>query len=298
MRGIRRPGDYVLDAAIYLIIAGVVVATAYPFWHILMYSFSDPLELRPGGLLWPAGFSVRAYQAAFSSANILHAFLVSAGRSTIGPVISCTVSMMVAYALSRRAVPGRRFFSTYFILTMYFSAGLIPTYLLIRKVGLTGSFLVYVLPRAMDVFGMILMRTYIETLPGSLEESAYLDGANELHIFSRIVVPLCTPVIAAIMLFSCVWQWNSYVDTLIYNFNAEHLYTLQYVLVMIVSTVSSSQSTNAVQMMMMRQTRQAPLSPMVVRMAITVITIVPISVVYPFLQRYFIKGILVGAVKG
>jgi putative aldouronate transport system permease protein len=285
MRGIRRPADYVMDAGIYLVIAAVVVVTAYPFWHILMYSFSDPARLRPGGLLWPAGFSVRAYQAAFSSANILHAFLVSAGRSTIGPVTSCTISMMVAYALSRRSLPGRRFFSTYFILTMYFSAGLIPTYLLIRKVGLTGSFLVYVLPRAMDVFGMILMRTY-------------LDGANELRIFSRIVVPLCLPVIAAIALFSCVWQWNSYVDTLIYNFNSEQLYTLQYVLVMIVSTVSSSQSANAVQMMMMRQARQVPLSPMVVRMAITVITIVPISVVYPFLQRYFIKGILVGAVKG
>jgi putative aldouronate transport system permease protein len=180
---------------------------------------------------------------------------------------------------------------------MYFGAGLIPYYLLLKKLMLINTFWLYIIPGIMNVYGMILMRTYIESLPSSLHESAYIDGANELVMFFKIIIPLCIPVIAAITLFSCVGHWNSYTDTLIYNSAKPKLYTLQYVLMTFVTTVAATQSENAINDVI-NQTRHTKLTPMTVRMAITVITVLPISLVYPFLQKYFIKGILIGAVKG
>jgi putative aldouronate transport system permease protein len=181
---------------------------------------------------------------------------------------------------------------------MYFSAGLIPKYLLFRALGLTGTFWVYIFPTAMTAFTMIIMRTYVETIPKELEESAFIDGANEFVIFFKIIMPLCIPVIAAMGLFACVWHWNSYTDTLIYNLGKEHLYTLQFVLVNFVRSVATSQSPEAAKYLGITNIQSPVITPMGVRMAIIFITIIPISLVYPFLQRYFIKGILVGSIKG
>jgi putative aldouronate transport system permease protein len=295
--GIRKFFDFTLDFYVYLILIIVFLVTLYPFWYILVYSLSDPSKLTTGFLLIPAGFSLQSYISTFSIPSVYGAFLVSVARSVIGPFASTLVSMLVAYALSRSDLPGRKFFTWYFVLTMYFGAGLIPTYIIIKSLGLVGSFWVYIIPTLMNVYGMILIRTYIETLPESLQESAYIDGANELVIFYKIIVPLCKPVIAAILLLECVNHWNNYTDTLIFNSSKSQLYTLQYVLVTLVSTAATNQSAD-VSKRLAANAGRVRLTPMAIRMAVTMITVIPISLAYPFLQKYFIKGIMIGAVKG
>ena len=285
-----------LDIYVYAFLFVLLVVTAYPFWYILSYSLSTPAKITSGFIAFPKGLTLGAYRMVLTNPAVLRAFGISVARSTIGPVLSTSISMLVAYTLSRRELPGNKLFTWYFVVTMYFGAGLIPTYVLIKSLGLVGSFLVYIFPRLMNVFGMILMRAYIETLPEELHDSAYIDGANEIVIFYRIVVPLSIPIIAAIGLLSCVAHWNNYTDTLIYNATKEELYTLQYVLVQLLSAISSAQSLNINEMI--AQSERVQVTPMVVRMAITMVTVIPISLVYPFLQRYFIKGIMIGAIKG
>jgi putative aldouronate transport system permease protein len=293
----RKVINFIFEIYIYLVIIVVFAITAYPFWYILVYSLSNPAKLVSGFLVFPTGITLESFIAVFNSPSVVKSFFISIARSSIGPILSTIVSLFVAYSLTRKDLPGRKFFTWYFVLTMYFGAGLIPTYLLIKSLNLTGSFWVYILPSLMNVYGMILMRTYIETLPVAMEESAYIDGANEFVIFYKIIAPLSTPVIAAIILLSCVNHWNSYTDTLIYNSSSPNLYTLQYVLVQLVTTISAGQSEHAIKEMMANPDRVS-LTPMVVRMAITIVTVIPISLVYPFLQKYFMKGIMIGAVKG
>jgi len=297
----QRALDKMFTIFMWIFLVFVFIVTAYPFLHVIMVSLSDPARVTSGGiLLIPNGFSIDAYSAVFINPRFLNALWISVARSTIGPIISGIITMMIAYGLSQRELPGRRFLNWYFLFTMYFSAGLIPTYLLFQSLGFVGSFWVYVIPTVVNVFGMILMRTYIENLPAELRESALIDGANDLTIFLKIVVPLCKPVIAAVTLFAVVAQWNAYSDTVIYNSMHEHLHTLQYFLVRMVDNVAGGSSDAAMQLAMQAgvQGGETRLTPQVVRMAVTVITIVPIACVYPFMQRYFVKGMMVGSVKG
>jgi len=294
---IRKFVNYTLDFYVYIVLLFVFIVTGYPFLYISIYSISGPAGVGAGFLLFPRDISFYAFSTVLNNVHVLNSFFISVARSTIGPFLGTTISMMVAYALTHKELPGRRFITMYFVLTMYFSAGMIPMYLLIHSLGLTGSFWVYIFPTLMNVFGMLLMRTYIESLPSALEESAYIDGANEMVIFSRIIVPLSTPVISAIFLLSSVMHWNSYTDTLIYNAAHPELYTLQFVLVQMVTTIASGQSDAALSRLM-SDPDSIRISTMTARMAMTVITILPISIVYPVLQKHFIKGILLGAVKG
>jgi len=302
--GFHSPLQRILDRGfsifMWVFLIFVFIVTTYPFWHVIMVSLSDPARVTSGFLLIPNGFSIDAYVAVFTNPRFLNALWISVARSTIGPILSGIITMLIAYGLSQRDLPGRRVLNWYFLFTMYFSAGLIPTYLLFQSLGFVGSFWVYVIPTVVNVFGMILMRTYIENLPAELRESALIDGANDLTIFLKIVVPLCKPVIAAVTLFAVVAQWYAYSDTAIYNSMHEHLHTLQYFLVRMVDNVAGGSSDAAMQLAMQagQQGGGARLTPQVVRMAVTVITIVPIACVYPFMQRYFVKGMMVGSVKG
>jgi putative aldouronate transport system permease protein len=295
--GVRRFINATLNIYVVAALLVVFAVTAYPFWYILTYSLSNPSKMLSGFLLYPKGINLQAYAYIFQNSRVTDAFLVSVARSVSGPILSTFVSMLAAYVLSHRDLPGRKFLTMFFLLTMYFGAGLIPYYLLIKSLHFINTFWVYIIPGMMNVFGMLLMRTYIETLPQSLEESALIDGANDIVIFFKITIPLCLPVIAAIALFSCVGHWNSYTDTLIYNSSSEKLYTLQYMLVIIVNSVYTNQNGSIIGEMIHQAGRARP-SPMTVRMAITIVSIIPISMVYPFLQRYFIKGMLIGAIKG
>ena len=294
---VRQFFNVTLDIYVYILLVCLFFLTAYPFWYILVYSVSDPLKITSGFLALPRGFNFQGYKVVFDNPNILNAFFISVARSVLGPAISLVVSFMAAYSLSRRELPGNKFFAWYFVVTMYFGAGLIPYYLLIKSLGLIGTFWVYIIPGSMSVFGMILMRTYIESLPEDLHDSAFIDGANEFIIFYKIIMPLCKPVLASIGLLACVNHWNSYTDTLLYNTQNIRLHTLQYILVQIISGFTSASANMDINELIAKSENIA-ITPMSVRMAITIVTIVPISLVYPMLQRYFIKGIMIGAIKG
>ena len=278
----------------------VFILTFYPMYYVLIYSLNEPLAQAPGLMWWPREFTTLAYRTILRSQLVHRAFMISVARSTIGPLGMLVVTMLIAYPLSIRILPGRRVLNWYFVLTMYISAGLIPSFLLMFNLGLLESFWVYILPGLVNVFGMIIIRTYMENLPDSLTESAEIDGAGLFRIFTQIVVPLCLPVMAAITLFSAVGQWNAYADALIFNTRSEHLFPLQFVLVRMVHGLRFD-AAHADQMMQMleQQVDGRPLmTPRTMRMAITIVTIIPITLIYPFLQRYFIKGLLIGSIKG
>ena len=293
--GIRKFFDKTFPVYNFIILATIFIISAYPFWYVVMYSLSNPAAVGSEFLLYPLGFTLESYKQAFATAEIFNAFFVSVARSLIGSVAGTFISLMVAYGLSKKNLVGRRFLTLYFIITMYLSAGMIPGYLVAKSLHLVGSFWVYILPLLMNVYNMILIKNYIESLPESLSESAYIDGANDFTIFIRIVTPLCKPVLAAVVLFASVTHWNSYTDTLIYCATVPKLHTLQYVLMTLIGNITKASSDlSSVTDLAAGNT----VTPMSVRMAVTVITILPISLVYPFLQKYFIKGMMLGAVKG
>lgn len=285
--------DVAFDIFIAVVMLLISFLTLYPFVYILLYSISDPARIGGGLLLWPKGFMLESYKAIFLASNrIPNAFLVSAARSTLGPVLAVILTSMAAYAMTQKKLLGRKVFIKYFTVTMYFSSGMIPIYLLMKTLHLTGSFWIYIIPYLFSAFNMILIKTYMEGLPASLEESALIDGANDLVLFFKIILPLCKPVIAAIVLFEGLNHWNMYSDTMIYNAQIGKLHTLQYVLMNFVETRTQSleqaRSTINVQR----------LSAGTLRMSLTVITIIPVLFVYPFLQKYFAKGLLIGSIKG
>jgi putative aldouronate transport system permease protein len=224
------------------------------------------------------------------------AFRNSVLRTVIGTGIGVFSAAMVAYVLSRKDFIARKFVSVVFALTLYFSGGMIPVYMLMRDLHLTNSFWVYILPGLVNAWNIFVIRSYIDGLPISLQESAKLDGANDLVIFFRIILPLCKPVLATIALFIAVGQWNSWFDTFLYNSSKDSLTTLQYELMKILANTNASASSSDI--FRTGNTDQAPrVSPESIRMAITIIATVPILVVYPFLQKYFVKGLTLGAVK-
>jgi putative aldouronate transport system permease protein len=268
----------------------ISVTMIFPFYYILVYSLSNPALSAGGLILWPRGFSLDSYKIILSDPRIVNAAFISAARTTIGPMLMILVSSMAAYVLTREAMPGVKFFRKYFVFTMYMGAGLIPMYLLIKELGMLGTFWVYVVPTAAAVFNMILIKTYIEALPESLEEAAVIDGANDIYLFWRIIFPLCTPVIAATSLFSAVGHWNDFIDTQIYNNMSPKLFTLQYHLY---QTLASAES-----LAQAKRDANKAILPQNIKMAVTMVTVLPIAMVYPFLQKHFAKGLLIGAVKG
>jgi putative aldouronate transport system permease protein len=286
-----KPQDIIFDSLNTIFMILIIIIMAYPFWYVLCYSLSDSSKITSGMMVLPKGFSLDAYKVCLQKSDIVNGFIISVLRVVLGSLSMIIVSSMAAYVLSKEELSGIKFFRMFFLATMYFSGGLIPTFLLMKSLGLTGTFAVYILPGMANVFNMILIRTYIEGLPRSLEESATLDGANDIVTFFKIVLPLCLPVIAAVTLFTAVGQWNAYIDTQIYNYKKPNLYPLQYILYNYMSAYTPSAEAAK------SKAGAAIVTPQSVKMAITIITIVPVAFLYPFLQRYFVSGLLVGSVK-
>ena len=290
----RKPtaGDVVFDSIVAVIMIIVALVSLYPFLYIIFYSFSNTALIGSGLLLYPHGFNLDAYKILLSGKKIPHAFLISVLRSTIGPVCSLIINSLAAFALVHCNFSGRGAILKFLTITMYFSSGLIPTYILMKDLHLTETFLIYIFPSLFSVFDMILLKTYMESLPASLEESAMLDGASYFKTLFRIILPLCKPVLAALLLFNCVGQWNAYSDTMIYNSTQTDLHTLSYVLMSFIQT-SANTAEEARQIANLQTANTTSL-----KMAMTVVTVIPIMCVYPFLQKYFTKGLLIGSVKG
>jgi putative aldouronate transport system permease protein len=237
------------------------------------------------------------YLEIFKSDLLLLAFRNSVLRTVVGTITGVLCCAMVGYTVSRKDFVARRWFSLMLAITMYVSGGLIPDYILIRNLGLFNSFLVYILPALVSVWNVFVIRSYIDGLPDALQESARIDGANDLVIFFRIILPLCLPVLATVALFTAVGQWNSWFDTYLFNNSNKSLTTLQYELQKIL-TYASVQFSAADDIRSIEQMqKKIVVTPDSLKMAMTIVTIVPILFVYPFVQRYFVTGMTLGAVK-
>jgi putative aldouronate transport system permease protein len=276
--------------------------TLYPFWNTIAVSFNDAMDTLRGGINFlPRKLTFFNYKVIFQTGAIPHAFFVSVARTSINLVTSVFFTAMIAFALSRREFVLLKPFTFILILSMYINAGLIPTYFLIRRLGMVNSFWVYIIPGIVNAFNFVVMRTYMRSIPESIIESARIDGYGDFYIFIRIVFPLCLPVLATIGLFVAVGAWNSWFDTMIYNSGRVNLHTLQYKLMEYLQS-SQAQSKTASDAGSMALASQAGagssmVTPMSIRAAITVIASVPILAIYPFMQRYFVVGLNVGGVK-
>ena len=264
--------------------------TLYPFLNVLAISFNDPIDtMRNINFIIPRKFTWSNYTYVFQENNLFEPFAMSIVRTLVGTLTGVAATAMVAYVLSRRDFYFNKLFTVLFVITMYVSGGLVPEYLLItRTLKLGNHFLVYILPGLIWVYNIILIRSFIDGLPIALQEAARIDGANDFIIFAKIVLPLCKPVLATVALFVAVGQWNSFMDTYLY---ARDLPTLQYVLYEIMEKATIKVDPHAAEQL------KSAVSPMSIRMAITIIATVPILIVYPFLQRYFVGGMTIGAVK-
>lgn len=269
----------------------------YPLWYVFIYSISEPSRtVMETTILWPLGFSLSNIRQVLQMKGIFHAFMISVARTalgTCGTIFSCT---LLGYVFTKHHFPFRTFLYRMLVVTMYIGGGMIPSYLVNRAYGLVNSFWVYIIPYLISAYYVILIKTFIESIPPSLEESAMLDGAGYMTVLTRIIFPMAKPIVATIGVYASVAQWNQWFDNHIYTFSNSKLETLQYKLYKVLQESSrlaeqmleSSQELNI----------EIVMTPFGVRMTITLITVIPILLVYPYLQRYIIKGIMIGAVKG
>ena len=293
----RSFGEKIGDVFIVFNMSLIIIIMLFPIWNTLVVSFNEARDSLKGSLyLWPREWTLFNYQSVFKTDKVFNAFLISVYRTVITLVLNVFLSSLLAYILSRKEFIFRKFLTTFMVITMYISAGLIPQYFLYRDLGLIDKFWVYILPSMVGAFNVIVIRTYINTLPDSLVESAKIDGASEMRIFLQIIIPLCMPVLATVALWAAVGAWNDWFTSFIFA-PKQNLSTLQYEMMKILSSSMQSGVRQPDYMASSMQTRSM-VTPNSLRAAMTMVATVPILIVYPFLQKYYIKGIVVGSVKG
>ncbi|MBU5670405.1 carbohydrate ABC transporter permease [Paenibacillus brevis] len=290
----RTKGEVVFDLVNNLGMLLICFVTLYPIWYVLINSFNDGKDAMLGGIYWwPRVFSLENFEAVFANPGIMTAMGLTVGKTVLGVVAHVFFTAMVAYAFSRRELIAGRFYIILGTITMIFSGGLIPTYLLIRDLHLLDNFLVYIIPVLFSFFDLIIFMTFFREIPDGLEEAARIDGANDWTIFLKVVLPVSMPVIATIALFHGVYQWNDYFAGIIYV-NKESLQPIQTFLYRVVAQSSSNIMTTALQGSAVTKT----VTSQSVKLATMVVTTIPIVFAYPFLQRYFVKGMMIGSIKG
>ena len=271
----------------------------YPYLNQLAISFNTGTDTALGGItVFPRSFTLENYKIIFADDGVGRGAMISVTRTILSTVLSLMITYSGAYALTRKNLKGRNFVTKMYMVTMYFSAGTIPTYILYRYLGLMNNFWVYVLPYTFSFYNMVIIRSFLQEIPASLEEAALIDGANEIKIMFSIMLPLSVPVLATVALWIAVGQWNEYTSTL-YFVTDKNLYTLQYLMVRMLKQNESlkqlamdSAMGNNIEEMMQQPTTEST------KAAMLIVTTVPILCVYPFLQKYFVKGVTLGAVKG
>ncbi len=283
-----------MDHIICIVMALICFVALYPVWYTVVISFNDSSDAMRGGVYWfPRKFSLESYRAVFQDKTIVQAFMVTVLRTLIGTVTSVFFTAMVAYAFSKKHIMFNKFYTILGTITMFFGGGLIPYFITIKNLGLYDSFLVYIIPGLFNFYNMIIFMSFFRAMPASLEESAKLDGANDMLIFVRIIIPLSMPVVATIALFNGVGHWNDYFTGVMY-INKAALQPIQTYLYRIVASASASKAVVAMPAGVSAQ----QVSSQSVRLATMVVTTFPIMCVYPFLQKYFVKGMLIGSIKG
>lgn len=290
--------DYAIVIIMVVIMAVVFVATLYPFLNALAISLNDKNDTVLGGItFYPRVFTISNYRNIFTNPTIWKAYGITFARTIIGTILGLLVTGAASFALSRKGLVGRRFYTMLCLVPMYFGGGLIPSYLLIKQMGLTNNFLVYILPNLMNIWNMILMRSYFQSVPEALEESARIDGANYFTVFFKIYWPVSTPIIATIALYFGVFHWNDWYTTSVYITNPD-LKPMTSVLLSIVNEASYAERMAAAGAAANIGMVKNDTNVRSITMATMITSIVPIVVIYPFLQRFFIKGIMIGSIKG
>ncbi|WP_408072643.1 carbohydrate ABC transporter permease [Butyrivibrio sp. JL13D10] len=291
---VRRPvSDVIFEIFVVVFLFLFVVITLYPVLNTVALSFNDGIDAVRGGIyLWPRKFTMKNYDTVFAMQNIWTGARVTVLRTVVATITSLFANALLAFVVSRKRFLFKSQLSLFWVITMYVNGGMIPTFLLYKNLGLTGTFHVYWVPGMISAFNMLVMRTYMEGIPESLEESAQLDGAGYWTIFKDIISPLSKPVYATVALFIAVWQWNSWFDAMLYNRMKTEYTTLQYELMKLLSSVmQQSGSADSA------KNGANTITPITIRAAVTVATMLPIVLLYPFLQRYFVTGLTIGGVK-
>jgi len=289
------PGAVVFEFVNTVVMFFVLFICIYPFINIMAISFNDAADSVRGSIYFlPRIWSVESYKRIFASEALIDATTITVLRTIAGMVTNVLCCAMLAYPLSKRRLKGRKIYFAYFIFTMMFGGGLVPTYMLYRNLGLIDNFAVYVLPGLIGMGTVLLVMMFFREIPEEIEESAKIDGANDFMIFVRIYMPLSLPCIATIALFAAVGHWNSWFDSMIFT-SSRNLQVLQYLLQKI---VTQSETSALEQARHGGGFRPSAVSPESVKAAITIVTTMPIIMVYPFLQKYFVKGLVIGSIKG
>jgi len=292
-------GERIFDVVNNLILLIIAISMLYPFVYVLAISLNDPNDSQLGGIwLYPRVLSLESYKIIFSDPSLLQALWISVSRTVLGTVLTVFGCSMFAYVFTRNEFVLYKPLKGFFFFAMFFGGGgLIPTYLLYLNLGLYDNFLVYIIPTIINLWYVTLFRTYFRSIPGELLEAARIDGAGEFAIYWRVLLPVSKPIIATITLFSAVAQWNSYRDTLYYTVD-KNLRSLQYIVMEIIKKAEGSQMIDRAEMFEIFHGDASMADPVSLRMAITICTVVPIVMVYPFLQKHFMKGMMIGSMKG
>lgn len=288
-------GFFAIAYTVFFLISLICI---YPFYYLVINTVSRNDYVDLGLVMYkPIGFHLQNYVSIFKLDNIVNSLFISVSRTVLGTALSLVFTAVLGYLFTKENMKHRKFLYRMTIITMYFSAGMIPVYMNIRMLGLLNNYWVYIIPGLIRVYNMVLVKTFIESLPASLEESAQIDGAGYVRRFVSIVFPLSKPILATVGLFSAVSAWNSYMDTLLYITDSK-LYTLQFALYEYLNqaTAIASGINSMTDMSMLDRATQV--SATSIRNTMAVVTIIPIICVYPFIQRYYVKGMMIGAVKG
>lgn len=289
--------DLIYEIVTKLFLVIVMIVILYPLYFVLVASFSDPIYVNSGKMLfWPKGFTLLGYQRVFKDSRIWIGYRNTIMYTVLGTTLGVIVTMLAAYSLSRKDLPGRKIIMVLFIFTMYFSGGMIPYYLVVKGLGLVNSRGLMILSGAVSVYNIIIARSFLEAnIPEELKDAANIDGCGNARFFAQIVVPLSKAVIAVVALYLAVSYWNSYFNAMIFLTDTDK-YPLQLYLRQILLTVSESASMDSsldpealIQLQQMGQ---------VIKYGVIVVSTVPIICVYPFIQKYFVKGVMIGSVKG
>ncbi len=289
--------DLIYEIITKMFLVVVMIVIIYPVYFVLVASFSDPIYVNSGEMLfWPKGFTLLGYQRVFKDSRIWIGYRNTIMYTVLGTILGVAATMLAAYSLSRKDLPGRKIIMFLFIFTMYFSGGMIPYYLVVKGLGLVNSRTLMILSGAVSVYNIIIARSFLEAnIPEELKDAANIDGCGNARFFAQIVVPLSKAVIAVIALYLAVSYWNSYFNAMIFLTDTDK-YPLQLYLRQILLTVSESASMDSsldpqalIQLQQMGQ---------VIKYGVIVVATVPIICVYPFIQKYFVKGVMIGSVKG
>lgn len=292
--------DKIISVVTYVVYSLFAFVCAYPFYYIFINTLSaNNLSERGKVVLWIKGFHISNYISVLKIPDLFQALKVSVGRTVIGTALTVIIAAFLGYMFTRESLWKRKFWYRFVVATMYFNAGIIPWYLTMRNLGLTNNFWGYIFPVVVSPFYIVLCKTFVESVPKELQDAAEIDGAGTLKIFFRIMLPVIKPILATVAIFAAVAQWNAFQDTLLLVTDNK-LYTLQFTLYQYINQASSlkalvNSSTSSASMAASLASAQTATS---IRMTVTIVVVTPIILIYPIFQRFFVKGIMIGAVKG